>query len=185
MRSSLRGSVCHKRQAAPRRALGLDRLHQAVKEEHLGPARKQLLRAQQGPSGAVIVAYRLDLEEARAADLVAPRQRELDPLPLVAGKLHQAQVEVLGEARHAARHPREGVLRDGERQVGRGRLRPERAERHALVPEAVEQRLGHVRQPSPFDPTLSRYPIRFPSPVCMSAATQRHPFSLWQTRICG
>ena len=182
MRSSApRGSACHRRDSQAARglvdALGLDRLHQVVKEEHLGPAGKQLLRAQQRPSGAVIVAQRLDLEEARPADLVAPRQDELDPLSVVAGKLHQAQVEVLSEARNAPRHPRAGRPARPRAPGRRGRLGPQRAERHAFVAEPVEQRLGHVaalvHQPSPFIPPhyhLNDLPFR--QCACVTKLTQ-------------
>ena len=88
-------------------------------------------------------------EEARPPDVVGPRQHRAPGAPARPVELHQAQVEVLSEARHVPRDLGERMRRHGERQFLRRMLRNvrhivEQPKIDRFGAQAIEQRLADV-----------------------------------------
>src|SRR5258708_3469789 len=87
--------------------------------------------------------------ETRAPDFIGPGEHRAPGAALQARELHQAEVEVLREARHEARQrpERRAGNRDIEllgRGLGKAARVADQAERDAVRAQALEQRLGDV-----------------------------------------
>ncbi len=137
-----RGSARHRALShAAREAVDLpcvNRLDQPEKEQRVRAAAQELRRADQRSARPVVVAEGVHREEARPAHFVAPGQHEVGPLVFLPRELHQAQIEILGEARDAPRHAGQRRWRDRERELVRQGIRSQRAEAHPVVAQPIE-----------------------------------------------